>query len=123
MPAPPRDITDAIRLEGFELGSANIKRGEPILLLLYWRGLARIENDFVVSVSLIARAGSVVARYEKQPRRGDAPTSMWSPGELVVDAIQLPVPDSAAPGVYRLEIGLLDISNVQMQIELINVIE
>ena len=53
-------------------------------------------------------AGKVAASYEKEPRRGQLSTSAWRPGELIVDAIVLPIDETVLPGTYRLEIGLID---------------
>jgi hypothetical protein len=106
---PPLPVTFAasIRLEGFELVSEKVKSNEPIVLFLYWRGLERIPHDYIVGIDLIDSAGKSAITYRQEPRRGKSPTSAWKPGELVVDAIQVPV-SSAAPGSYQLAVGLID---------------
>ncbi len=105
-PALPATFTAPLGLEGYELVSANVKSDEAIVLILYWRALSRIEKDYTVSVHLFD-AGESIAGYEKEPRRGRAPTSAWLPGDLIVDAIQLPLA-RVQPGTYRLTIGLYD---------------
>ena len=104
----PLDFAEPIRLEGYELVSAKVKRGQPILLLLYWRGLRRIDKDLIVFAHLVDQSGGVVAAYEQAPRHGTAPTRTWQPGEMLVDAIQLPIPTQVSPGKYRLAVGLYD---------------
>lgn len=112
-PPPPIIFGDSIRLDGFELVSENVKRGQALLLLLYWRGTRPIAQDYTVSVHVVDDAGQTVAGYDKEPRRGKAPTSSWTPGELIVDAIQLPIPEEVKPGVDRLEVGLYDAATQQ----------
>lgn len=114
-PTPPIEFAESIRLEGYELVNANVKRGDAIVLLLYWRAHTRIENDFVAVVNLVAADGRVVAQHEKMPTTG------WFAGELVVEAVQLPI--QVAPGAYRLEIGSPQAPGVQLSIAPINVIE
>jgi hypothetical protein len=118
-PALPVAFGQSIRLEGIELASANVQRGDAVLLLLYWRALVPIADDYTVVVSLIDANGKRVAAYEKEPRRGSAPTSAWQAGQLIVDAIQLPVPADLAPGAYRLEIALVDAAK-QQRIDMID---
>ena len=107
-PALPVNFAASLQLEGYELARANVQRDQPVVLLLYWRGVTRIENDYIVVAQLIDTNGKVIAQCEQTPRRGQAPTSAWLPGTPVVDAIQLPIPNDALPGAYRLEIALYD---------------
>lgn len=107
-PALPVAFTPAIRLDNIELVSANVLRGDSVILLLHWRALASIADDYTVAVSLVDATGKHVATYAREPRRGQAPTSTWQPGQTILDAIQLPVSPDAPPGVYRVEIALVD---------------
>lgn len=107
-PMPPVDFAAPIRLEGYEMVSATVRPAEPIVLFLYWRGLAHIEQDYWVVIHLLDGKKGVTAQYESAPRRGSAPTSSWLPNELVADAILLSVPGDATPGTYHLSIALFD---------------
>jgi len=112
-PSVPVDLGNSVRLEGFELVNATIKREQPIILLLYWRGLKPIGKDYTVFVHLIDQSNRVLAGYDGEPRGGKSPTHAWVPGQRIVDAIQIPLPDSIPVGVYRLEVGLYDASTTQ----------
>ncbi|MBI4789466.1 MAG: glycosyltransferase family 39 protein [Chloroflexi bacterium] len=112
-PAPPFNFSAPIRLEGFELANSTVKRGESIVLFLYWRGLGRMETDYVTSVQLLDARNTAVATYAKPPRRGNAPTSAWTPGELIVDVVPLAVPAQTPIGPFRLEVGLYDAGTKQ----------
>ncbi len=108
VPALPARFDVPIRLEGYELASASVQREESILLVLYWRALARISQDYVVSVQLTDETGIIAAGHEREPRQGRTPTSAIEPGQLVVDVVQLRVPAQARPGNYELHVGLVD---------------
>lgn len=106
--ALPITLGESIVLEGFELVSDRIERGDEVVMLLYWRVTRRIADNYKVIVQLADAAGRVATSYEQEPRRGKSPTSMWQPGELIVDAIVLPIQADVPPGVYRIEIGMTD---------------
>jgi hypothetical protein len=107
-PTLPTTFGQSIVLEGFELVSDQIKQGDALVMLLYWRGLNRITEDYTVVVQLVDTTERVVASYEKEPRQGKLSTSAWQPGELIIDAIVLPIQSDVRSGAYRLEIGLTD---------------
>ena len=111
-PTPPIDFAAPIRLEGFELANPQVKKGQPIILVLYWRALKRIDKDYSVFVRLVDKSGNEIAGYEKYPRDGKSPTSRWVPGQRIVDAIVMSVPDRVPIGNYRLEVGLSDPSTM-----------
>lgn len=108
VPILPVSFSPAIRLEDVDLVSATVPRGDAVILLLHWRALAPIADDYTVGVSLIDSSGKNISRYVKEPRRGQTPTSAWTPGQTILDAIQLPVPADTLPGTYRVEITLFD---------------
>jgi hypothetical protein len=125
-PTLPVSFSPAIRLEDVELVSANVPRGETVILLLHWRALASIADDYTVGVSLIDSSGKSLSMYLKEPRRGQSPTSSWTPGQIILDAIQLPVPADALPGAYHVEITLFDAAkpstgNLFVTIEPVNI--
>lgn len=99
---------ESIVLEGFELVSDRIKRGDELVLLLYWRATQRISDDYTVIVQLVNPDGAVAASYEQSPRQGKSPTSAWQPGELIVDAVVVPIQLNTPPGLYRIEVGWAD---------------
>jgi hypothetical protein len=108
IPALPVGFARVVRLEGFELASDAVQRGQSVLLFLYWRGLERIDGDYNVSARLVDVQNNVLATYAKPAHQGNAPTNSWTPGDLVVDVVQIPVPASTPAGTYRLEVALYD---------------
>ncbi len=105
-PLPPFDFNAPVRLEGFDIAQTRIKRGQPLVLLLYWKALENIDQDYTVFVHLADGQGQQIAGYDSQPRRGEAPTSQWRLNQRVVDALLFPTNDVPSGDNYRLEIGL-----------------
>ncbi|MBI3537486.1 MAG: glycosyltransferase family 39 protein [Chloroflexi bacterium] len=102
----PLDSAARIRLEGFEATASELKRGDALALLLYWRARGQIENDYTVFVHLLNARDEIVLSDDAQPRGGRAPTSQWRAGKMIADAHILNLPRDLALGVYRLEIGM-----------------
>ena len=112
-PALPANFAGLIQLEGFEIARATIKRGEPVILILYWRSSELLDVNYTVFVHLIAPNGKIVAQSDSEPRKGLMPTSKWESRRLVVDAIILPVPADVPLGEYKIQIGLYDAQTLQ----------
>lgn len=51
--------------------------------------------------------------YDAQPINGTYPTSLWQPGEIIVEDINLKLPAQIAEGEYHLVTGLYDLSTGQ----------
>lgn len=110
----PVGFQSPIRLVGYEVAATTIKRGEPLIVLLYWRGTGPLETRYTVFLHLLDAQGRVVAGYDSEPRKGQYPTTAWEPNLLTADVIVMPVGSDVAPGSnYRLEVGLYDAATGQ----------
>lgn len=113
-PAPPVDFSIPIRLEGFDVVNAQVKRGQSLGILLYWKTLARMDKDYTLFAHLVRPNGDFVAGSDSQPQGGKAPTSSWHSDSILVDWVALPVPDNAPIQTgYRLEIGWYDLRTME----------
>jgi hypothetical protein len=110
----PLGFQAPVRLVGYEVAATTVKRGEPLIVLLYWRGTGPIEFKYTVFLHLIDAQGRVVAGYDSEPRKGQYPTTAWEPNLLTADVIVMPVgSDVPAGSNYRLEVGLYDAATQQ----------
>ncbi len=103
---------EAITLLGFNLVDATGQpiqysklKTQPSELTLFWQPTATrsAPADYTVFVHLLDPAGNLVAQADSPPANGAYPTSLWDPGEIVVDAHILP---DLPPGRYTLQVGL-----------------
>ena len=78
----------------------------PCHITLYWQSLAPIEPDYTVFTQLLDASGQVIAQQDAQPMQGGAPTSTWTPGEIIRDEYTLQLPAKLPPGPYRLIAGM-----------------
>jgi hypothetical protein len=112
-PAPPATTLDAawqdgMHLVGYDDLPAALQPGATINLRLVWRADARPAVNYTVFVHLLGGTGAMVAQHDRAPENGFYPTSQWDAGETVADVYPLTLPETLAPGVYRLVVGLYD---------------
>ena len=105
-PAPPITFRVPIRLEGLDVSGEIIPSSESLIILSYWRATAKVARDYTVFTHLVDVNGDIVAGSDGQPRSGEAPTSTWAPGDLIVDWSVLPLADVRPGSNYHVEIGL-----------------
>jgi hypothetical protein len=105
-PSTPADFGAQIRLERVQIVESRLKRGDSLVLFLYWRALQNIDRDYTVFVHLVDAQGTTSYSQDAQPRSGRSPTSAWRAGKPLVDSHVLNIPSGAQPGDYRLEVGL-----------------
>jgi 4-amino-4-deoxy-L-arabinose transferase-like glycosyltransferase len=95
-----------IELVGYALSTLSAAPGESIELTLYWRGLAPIENDYIVFAHIIEPTTlSIYAGSDAAPAAWSAPTSTWQTGTIIEDTHTLTLAPETPPGIYELEIG------------------
>ncbi|MFQ5594357.1 MAG: ArnT family glycosyltransferase [Anaerolineae bacterium] len=120
-PAPPRadlpasalpirtGFGEQVQLLGYELQAESVHPGEPFRLTLYWRALVDIDRDYSVFIHLVDDNELIVAQRDSYPSGGNAITSRWPVGPLIVDQHTVQIPSTApAPLQTRLKIGLYD---------------
>ena len=61
-------------------------------------------RNWRLSLRLLDVAGRLLVQQDHQPGYGYLPTTLWHPGELVVDYAYLSLPEGLAPGEYTLQV-------------------
>jgi hypothetical protein len=73
---------------------------------LIWQPARLIANDLTFFVHMLDGQGRIVAQVDQEPQRGRLPTSVWLPGEVVRDRIDLRLPAGAV--WQRIQVGFYD---------------
>jgi hypothetical protein len=98
-------FADELVVSGFKLEPDALNPGQTLSTSLIWLTTAPLSEDYTVFLQLLNANGEVIAQQDKQPLDGQAPTSSWTPGEIVVYQFLLPLPAELPPGEYRLITG------------------
>lgn len=93
-------------LSAYEIPRTQFRSGETINLTFFWQAMTQPPEDYIVFVHLTTPQGGIVSQVEALPQGGVNPPTQWKTGDVVVDAYQLPIPPTAAPGNYQIRIGL-----------------
>jgi hypothetical protein len=107
-PLHPREVALAgvMRLVGYDLSPSSARPGEKLTVTLYWQPQSEIKFNYSSYVHLVDEAGRGITQSDLQPGGDYYPTSLWRPGEVLRDRHLLTIPPEAAPGVYRLVVGM-----------------
>jgi hypothetical protein len=99
---------DIVRLTGYAIEPEKATAGDRLELKLLWEVESPPRLDYTVFVHLLDSAGQLVTNADSPPLSGQYPTTIWTPGEQILDRHIFTLPDSLAPGEYQLAIGLYD---------------
>jgi mannosyltransferase len=111
-------LGDVIVLEGYALAKVTFAPGDVIPLTLFWRAEATPAERYKVFVHLVNADGTLVAQTDTEPGGGFALTSLWTPGESLIDRYGVLVPPDSAPGEYRLLVGMYGFSGERLPVTL-----
>ena len=110
-PAHPEDVVigDAVRLIGTTGELAAVQPGQTLAIDLYWQPLRTLSAKYTSFVQLLSPDGSKAAQSDHLVGGVYYPTSLWQPGETLLDRHTLEVPAGAPPGPYQLFIGMYEL--------------
>lgn len=98
-----------ITLARYGLSSTEVSPGDALQVQLEWVTDAPLETRYKVFVQLLNPDGTLAAQRDSEPGAGRQLTTLWQPGETVIDRHALAIPDALMPGEgYTLIIGLYD---------------
>lgn len=97
-------LAQELALIGYD-APAEAERGEAIEVTLYWKAEGDIEDNYQVFLHMLDGNGRPVAQSDKL-NPGNFPTRRWPADKYVRDVHRLEIPQSIAPGSYRLSTGM-----------------
>ncbi|HJX38811.1 MAG TPA: hypothetical protein VJ714_09430, partial [Anaerolineae bacterium] len=101
-----------IELLGYRLDNHSAKPGNYFRLVLYWKAIAEIPEDYIVFVHLLDADGKAIAQGDGVPGSGLYPTWAWTIGEIVEDEHLIPLGVGASPGRYQFSVGLYELDSL-----------
>ena len=89
---------DLIEFNGYTLTPIT----DGLKITFFWRAIETLKTDYTFFVHIVDVDDQIVAQADIQPLDGKYPTSIWSPGELIVDERTVSSPPD---GEYRIYVG------------------
>jgi hypothetical protein len=107
------NLDNKVLLIACDLEDDSLQPGEALRLVLYWRALQQISENYTVFVHVARADGSTLVQRDVQPRDGTHPTGSWVTGELVRDPYELSISSDAPPDIYWLKVGMYSRATMQ----------
>ena len=103
-----RDDTPLVTLDGYTLERDTVRPGGTLDVTLHWTAATPLSERYKVSVYLLGEALNPVtgtplyAQVDAEPVNWTLPTTLWVPGEPVVDPYTLEIARTVPAGEYAL---------------------
>ena len=97
---------DAIRLAGYDVAPDALKPGGAAEITLRWQPITRLDADYTTFVHLVNANGDKIAQSDYRPGGVYYPTSLWKPGETLLDKHTLALPADLGPAPYAIIVGM-----------------
>jgi mannosyltransferase len=107
---------DSIRLKGYSLWGDAVAPGDILQLALFWQTDAAVAARYKVFVHVLDAGENILAQVDREPGGGLVPTTIWQPGQTVVDRYGLAIPSNVSPGRYRIAIGLYSFDGARLNV-------
>jgi len=98
-------LNASLTLVGYDLAPSEPVPGEELQLSLYWRVEQDLSKDYHTYMHLLNDEGQAIAQSDHRPGYEYYPSSLWKPGETLLDVHVLSVPGETQPGVVTLVAG------------------
>ncbi|MBE2197308.1 MAG: glycosyltransferase family 39 protein [Anaerolinea sp.] len=101
-----------IILNGYTVRDTTLLPGDIIQITLFWQTDAPLQQRYKIFLHLVDEDGGLpVAQRDSEPGGGLNLTTIWTPGEVVIDNHGILIPADTPPGQYTLLLGLYDIAD------------
>jgi hypothetical protein len=107
------ELGGLVELVGYDLSPTEVGPGEAVQLTLVWRCLREMDDSYTVFTHLLDGGEQVRGQQDNPPVGGRYPTTLWLPGEIVVDTYAIEVHGDTPAGRHVIEVGMYDPANVE----------
>ncbi len=116
------DLGGRARLRGWRVEHGEVVvPGGQVVLSLWWEATAELDKDYSVFAHVEREGERLVGQHDGTPHDRDAkgvcgpprPTTMWRPGDVIVDRRVIEIDPDAPRGGYSLLVGLYDYETLE----------
>jgi hypothetical protein len=90
---------------GYDLSVTPASSEPEIEITYYWQAIAQPPADYTVFVHFVNLDWDVFGQGDGLPVAGHFPTSVWRPGDLILDSHTIELYKPVVPGEYRIGMG------------------
>jgi hypothetical protein len=100
---------DEITLLGYSTLESQLTAGDIAQISLFWRAERVPAQRYKVFVHVLDGDNHIVGQRDAEPGGGARLTTLWQPGETIVDHYGVPIHPATPPGQYRVEVGMYSV--------------
>jgi hypothetical protein len=113
LPGAPLEPSPALGASAQLIGAdltlpPTVQPGASLSLDLFWQAMDYAPADYTILLHLVGADGQMYGQWDRPPAQGMAPTTLWKPGQVVVDSFEFALPADLPPGDYRLLTGMYE---------------
>ncbi len=107
-------LSEELLLLGADVPKGALRPGADFFITLYWQARSPLASPYSTYVHILDEGGNPVWTGSDHRPGGDyLPADLWLPGQVIRDEHTLAVPTDAAPGDYRLLVGMYEYPSLQ----------
>ncbi len=107
------EIGDEITLLGYSLLNDRLAAGDIAQITLFWQASRTPAQRYTVFLHGLDGDNHIVGQWDAEPGGGARLTTLWEPGQIIVDNHGLPIHPATPPGEYRVEVGMYNAATGQ----------
>lgn len=86
-----------------------------MVVKLFWHVLETPPADYTVFVHVINDQGQLVTQFDRPPGGGTSPTTLWQPGQTLLDTYPVPIPADLPSREYAVQVGMYTWPSLERQ--------
>jgi hypothetical protein len=95
-----------IRLLGYSVLTPDAQAGDILQIALFWQADEPVTERYKVFVHVVDGQGQMVGQRDSEPGGGGRLTTLWEPGEIIVDNYGVLIPPDTPPGEHVVRVGM-----------------
>ncbi|MBI2845904.1 MAG: DolP-mannose mannosyltransferase [Chloroflexi bacterium] len=100
------NFADQIQLLGYDFPAAAARPGGSMEITLYFTATSQIQENYTIAIQLLGPEYEAHSKLNIFPLGNPYPTSLWAPGEVVLETYELPIPtDFPAPAYGQIKLA------------------
>jgi 4-amino-4-deoxy-L-arabinose transferase-like glycosyltransferase len=107
------NLADQLGVIGYEPRPDKAVPGDPLVIIVYWKAISAMSDDYVGFLHLVGPDGRLAAQDDHELGRGLYRTNVWQPGQVIRERYELVLPQDAPDGDYVLRTGAYSFPSLQ----------
>lgn len=99
---------DQLTLVGYSLLDSRLAAGDIAQISLFWTVEQTPKRRYKVFLHILDAGNHIIGQRDAEPGGGVNLTTLWRPGDLIVDNYGISIHPATPPGQYRVEVGAYD---------------